>query len=197
LQYLRQTTDVRAVVILVGTMTIFGWSYSVLMPVFADEILGRGARGLGFLVSCNGLGALTAGLTLAVLGDTMRPSRLAFAGIGIFCVSVSALALSRVYWFSAACMVLVGFGLVIFLATSNATLQRRVSDGMRGRIMGIYSFVFNGFFPLGSLVAGFLAHRWNAPFAVLFGAGVCALTALLLARQVSPRSATMDSLKSD
>jgi len=186
LRYIRQTPAVLALVIMVGTVTIFGWSYTVVMPVFADEILHVGGRGLGWLVSGSGLGAVIAGLTLAAIGDKLRPRRLAFTGLGIFCVAVTAMALSKTFWLSVALMVLVGFGQVTFFATCNTTLQRRVPDEMRGRVMGIYAFVFMGFFPLGSLQAGLLAHWRGAPFAVICGAVVCALAAIIVARRVPP-----------
>ena len=193
LRYIRHTPPVLALVVLVGIMTIFGWSYSVLMPIFADQILGAGPGGLGWLVSCNGMGALTAGLTLAAIHNGVRPRVLSFTGIGIFCVSVTALALSRVFWLSALCMVFVGFGLVTFFATSNITLQRWVPDNMRGRVMGIYSFVFIGFFPLGSLQAGMLAHLTSAPIAVFCGAVVCAVATLTLGRFAGKDSAAPPS----
>lgn len=186
LRYARHTPPVFALLVLVSIMTVFGWSYSVLMPIFADQILHGGPKGLGILVSCNGVGALCAALTLAAVTDKVRPRWMAFIGIGIFCAGVTALALSRTFWLTAAMMVFVGFGLVTFFATSNTTIQRRVSDHMRGRIMGIYSFAFGGFFPVGSLVAGSLAHGVSAPFAVIVGACVCALAAVVVARLVPP-----------
>ncbi|MSR64465.1 MAG: MFS transporter [Verrucomicrobiae bacterium] len=186
LRYARHTPAVFALLILVSIITIFGWSYSVLMPIFADQILHGGPRGLGILVSFNGVGALTAALTLAAVTDKVRPRRMAFTGIGVFCIGVTALALSEIFWLSAAMMVLVGFGLVTFFATSNTSLQRRVSDHMRGRIMGIYSFSFAGLFPIGSLMSGFLAHKVSAPFAVIFGACMCGATAIVVAQLVPP-----------
>jgi len=186
LRYMRQNPPVLALVAMVGMVTIFGWSYTVLMPIFADQILHRGARGYATLMSMSGVGAVTAALTLAAITDRVRPRRLAFTGLGIFCVAVTAMALSKWYWLSAACMVFVGFGHVMFFATSNTTLQRRVPDEMRGRVMGIYAFVFMGFFPLGSLQAGLVAHWVDARFAVIFGAAVCAVAAVVVSRLVPP-----------
>ena len=187
LRYIRKTPSIFAVLALVGIMTIFGWSSSVLMPIFADQVLHSGPGGFARLVSCNGLGAVIAALTLAMVIDRVGPRSLSFGGIGIFCVSVVAMALSTDFWFSAACMVLTGFGLVTFFATSITTLQKQVPDHMRGRIMGIYSFVFFGFFPIASLQAGTIAHWAGAPFAVILGAVVCALAAVVAAR-FAPRS---------
>jgi len=186
LRYVRRTPHVLALIALVAIVTIFGWSYSVLMPIFADKILGRGAKGLGMLMSCNGIGALAAALTLAAVTDKVRPRRMAFTGIGVFSVAVTVLGLSKTFWLSGVAMMFVGFGLVTFFATSNGALQRRVPDEIRGRVMGIYSFSFMGLFPIGSLLTGLLAHRITAPYTVIFGACVCALAAIVVAKLVPP-----------
>lgn len=178
LRYIRGAPPVFAQLALVGTITIFGWSYSVLIPVFAAQILHAKADGYAGLLSCSGLGAVTAALTLAAWSGRFSSRNLSFAGVAIFCASAVALAFSSVFWISAACMALTGFGLVMFFASSITMLQTEVPDAMRGRVMGIYAFVFNGFFPIASLQAGLVADRAGAPFAVIFGAAVCALAAL-------------------
>jgi len=93
-------------------------------------------------LSCNGIGAVTAGLTLAAIPDRVRPRRLAFFGIGVFCIAVTAAGVVQgVLVFPPRRWCSFGFGLVTFFATSNATLQRRVPDAMRGRVMGLYSLL--------------------------------------------------------
>lgn len=86
---------------LTATMAVFGWSYTVLMPILAEDILGRGARGMNHLVSCNGIGAPCGGLAAPKLSDSMRPRPLVFTGIGIFFAAVSVVAFSKVFWLSA------------------------------------------------------------------------------------------------
>jgi MFS family permease len=189
LSYIGKSRPAAALMVLVGAMAVFGWMFSVLMPVFAGDILQLGARGFGFLVSANGVGALTGALTLAVVADRVRPRKLLFTGIWVYCVSVSVFGISRAPWLSALGLVGTGWGLVMFFATANTALQRRVPDALRGRIMGIYALVFGGLSPFGSLLAGVLAQKVNAPFVAVFGAAVCAVCAVVIARLVPPTQA--------
>lgn len=190
-RFLRHAPPVAALLVLVATLATFGWSYTVLMPIFADHILGRGPGGMGLLVSCNGIGALLGGLAVAKFGDTVRPRRLVFAGIGIFAVATTVFAVSRLFWLSATALAFVGFGLIMFSATSNTAVQRRVPDELRGRVMGIYMMCFGGLHPVGALIAGALAHHFGAPSAVLTGIAICVAAAVIVARLVPPVSSAV------
>ncbi len=171
--YIRSDAIVMAIIILVAVTTVFGWSYSVLLPIFADKILGAGAVGFGNLLSANGIGALISALTVAGVGDRVHPRKLVYMGLSLFVVSIFVFAFSKIALLSMLCMVGVGMGLISFFATANSSLQRRAPDHMRGRVMGIYVLVFQGFFPFGSLGIGWLAHIVGAPVAVACGALVC------------------------
>ena len=187
--YVRHTPPVLGLLALVSTVTIFGWSFSVLMPVFAGEVLKGGAVTLGNLMSAVGSGALLSALSVAAIGYRVVPRRLLFSGLTIFVVAVSLFALSRNLSLSMGLSVMVGFGLITFYVTANTALQRRVPDHLRGRVMGIYAVAFGGLMPIGSLQVGAMAQAIGVTWTVLIGAAVCALAAYVVSRMVPPSQA--------
>jgi MFS family permease len=172
----------RTVLSLVALVSLFGWPYSVLMPVFAKDILHVGATGYGCLMAVNGLGALLGALTLASLGGQVRRRKLLFTGVLGFSVMTFIFALSRNVWLSGAALACGGWFMIIFFATANTSVQLRSPDALRGRIMGIYALAFIGLSPVGSLLAGTVARETSAPFAIAAGAVICAVAALVTMR---------------
>lgn len=187
LRYVRNHRILRAIVALVTVVSLFGWSYSVLLPVFARDVLHVGASGYGYLMAANGVGALAGALTLASLGETPYRRKLFFGGLFGFCAMILAFALSKVYWLSAATLAGSGFFMIIFFATANTAVQRRVPDELRGRVMGIYALAFLGLTPFGSLIAGVIAHVASASFAVSLGAIICFVAGLAVMKLVPPQ----------
>jgi len=185
LRYLVTNRALRQVVALLAVFSVFGWSYGVLMPVFARDVLKAGARGLGYLMTSNGIGALAGALTVATLSEYPRKQML-FGGAFVLSAALIGFALSRTFLLSAALLALVGLGGVAFMSTANTTIQVSVPDEMRGRVMGVWGLVFAGTAPLGSLQAGTIAQYLTAPDAVAIGAcitGCAAVVALIAARR--------------
>src|SRR5690348_5289821 len=149
---------VRTILLLFFAVGVFGWSYAVMMPAFARDVLGRGANGYGLLISASGAGALIGALFVAAYGHLVTPRKLAFGGIYLFSAGLTALAFTRSFYSSLGCLFLAGLGMLLFVATSNTTLQTIVPDEMRGRVMGIWSLVFGMMIPVGSLEAGAVAN---------------------------------------
>ncbi|CAN5155265.1 MFS transporter [soil metagenome] len=176
----------RSLVGLITVFSLFGWSYVVLMPVFARDVLGVGAGGFGLLMAANGAGAFCGAMALATLGDRFDRRRLVFLGAFGLAAMLMVFTLSRNVWLSGSCLVLAGFFMIIFFATANTTVQLRSPDALRGRIMGIYMLAFVGLSPFGSLIAGALARATNAPVTVAAGAAICALAAALTQRTAPP-----------
>lgn len=177
-RYAGRKRPVRALLMLLGMNSLLGMSYVVLMPIFADQILHGGARGLGFLMGASGVGALGGALSLAHrqgLRGLGLWIALATAGFGLSLILFSQ---SRVFWLSAALLVPVGFCMIIQMASSNTLIQAMVPDTMRGRVMAVYSMMFMGMAPFGALLSGALAHRIGAPATVAIGGGVCMIGAL-------------------
>ena len=177
----------RAVVGLVTVVSLFGWPYSVLLPVFARDVLHTGASGYGYLMAANGLGALAGALALASVGDSVARRKLFYGGLYGFCGTLVVFALSRVYWLSAAALTGSGFSMIIFFATANTAVQTRVPDELRGRVMGIYALAFLGLTPFGSLGAGATARVIGAPLTVTIGAMVCLIVGLVTMRVMTPQ----------
>src|SRR6266550_3147901 len=147
-----------------------GWRFRLvlhlLMPAFARDVLGRGANGYGILISASGAGALIGALIVAAYGHLVTPRKLAFSGVYLFSAALTAVAFARSFYLAVAFLFLAGFGMLLFFATSNTTLQTIVPDEMRGRVMGVWSLVFGAMIPMGSLEAGAVAHFWGTPFAL-------------------------------
>jgi len=178
-QFARKAAAVRAVLLLLGVVSLVGMPYSVLMPVFADKILHGGARGLGILMGSTGVGALLAALVLAAKTGLKGLSRwIAFAAGG-FGVSLALFSLSRQFWLSTALLIPVGFCMMLETSSSNTLLQAMVPDELRGRVMSLYSMMFMGMAPFGAFFGGALADRIGAPLTVMMGGIACIGAALL------------------
>ncbi len=183
LRYILKNRVAQMIVLIVGISTLFGFSYSTLMPAYAADILKVGEKGLGFLNTAVGLGALCGSLLVASLSRLPRKGWLLLAGSLLFPSALLLFAFSRSYLFSLAILVLVGVGFVTQNSTGNTILQSVVPDNLRGRVMAVFSFMFFGMTPFGSLLAGSIAQAFGPVAGVAFGAGVnllFSLTVLLL-----------------
>jgi len=184
LRYVRGHRFLLGIISLVTIVSLFGWPYSVLLPVFARDVLQ--ASGYGYLMAANGVGALFGALTLASLGDSVARRKLFYGGLFGFCIMLAVFALSHVYWLSALALAGSGFFMIIFFATANTAVQTRVPDDLRGRVMGIYALAFLGLTPFGSLLAGAIARATSASFAVSLGAVICLVAGLVTMRLARP-----------
>jgi MFS family permease len=172
-RFVVQTAPMRAILLLLGLVSLVAMPYTVLMPIFADRILHGGARALGILMGATGVGALLGALTLAARTGVQGLGRwVAFACAG-FAVSLVAFGLSRHFWLSAALLVPVGFSMMLQMSASNTLIQSMVPDHLRGRVMSVYSMMFMGMAPFGALFGGAVADRLGAPLAVIMGAVAC------------------------
>jgi len=180
---------VRTILVLFLAVGVFGWSYAVLMPAFARDVLGRGANGYGVLMSASGLGAFVGALVIATYGHLFTPRRLALGGVWLFSAALLAVSFTRNFVPALVLLFVGGFGMLLFFATSNTVLQTIVPDEMRGRVMGVWSLVFGAMIPLGSLEAGTVAHWLGTSFALAFGAIICAVSALVTLFVIQRREA--------
>ena len=176
--YVGRTGPVRALLFLLGLISLLGMPYVVLMPIFAVQILHGGARGLGLLMGASGVGALIAALSLAARRSARGLGRLvAFSAAG-FGASLILFSLSRSFWLSVVLLMPVGFCMIVEMAASNTLIQTLVPDKLRGRVMSVYSMMFMGMAPFGALLAGMLAHHLGASTTVALGGGVCIVAAV-------------------
>ena len=174
----------RALVLNTALLSIFGFPYLVLMPVFARDVLHVGAAGLGFLMASVGIGAVVAALGVAAFGPRLPKGRLLVWGGPAFGLAIAAFALTPWVPLAVAILVVSGGAMVANNAVTNTLLQTIVPDGLRGRVMGAYTFVFVGMAPLGAFQAGWLAGRVGVQAAVAASGLVCVLGSLALWRLV-------------
>jgi len=187
--YVWQNRRMRTILILFAVVGVFGWSYSVLMPAFARDILKVGQSRYGMLFSANGLGALAGALTVASAGNQLNRRLLVLGGLCVFSGMLLLLAWVENYYCALLVLAVAGWGLLLFFSATNTLLQTAASDHMRGRVMGIWTLVFGGTTPLGGLEAGTVSHYLGVRWALSLGALICALAALvvwLVVRQRQP-----------
>jgi MFS family permease len=169
LQYMRQSRAVSGLMGVIAIYSIFGFQYLTMMPVIARDVLHTGASGYGLLLTFVGIGALTGALSLAGLGGRIRRGRLfnatayAFAGLTIL------FSLQRTIHLAAAVLLFLGLTMLINGALANGILQSVVPDELRGRVMATYVFVYVGFTPIGSFIAGALARLIGVEWALFVG----------------------------
>jgi predicted MFS family arabinose efflux permease len=180
---------VRTILLLFLGVGVFGWSYAVLMPAFARDVLGRGANGYGILMSASGTGAFVGALLVATFGHLFTPRKIALGGVWLFSIAILAVSFTKSFPLALVFLFAAGFGMLLFFSTSNTVLQTIVPDEMRGRVMGLWSLVFGAMIPLGSLEAGAVAHWAGTPFALAFGAIICAASALVTLFAIRRRDA--------
>ena len=144
------------------------------MPIFANDVLRVGVKGLGALMSSAGLGALIAALLLARLGDFEHKGRLLIVSSFVFSLALILFALSKVYALSLAALACVGWASVTAVSLINTLLQQLVPDGFRGRVMSLFMLTFAGVVPFGNLFAGMVAHVWGVSLTVAASGFICA-----------------------
>jgi len=181
-RWVNQTKVIRALLLLIGVMSLVAMPYTVLMPVFADKILHGGARGLGILMGATGVGALLGALTLAAKTGVKGLGRwvtISCASLGITLICFS---FSTSFWLSVALLLPAGYSMMLQMACSNTLIQTMVPDHLRGRVMSVYSMMFMGMAPFGAFFGGALADRIGAPVTIGLGGAACVLGAIWFGR---------------
>ena len=171
--YVSGFRPIRTILLLFALTCLVGWPYSVLLPVFAGNVLHGGAHTLGWLTAASGVGALSSALALAMRRSVVGLTRTAQAAAALLGVGLILFGLSRVLWLSLILMVVVGFGLIQVMAVSNTIIQSLVPDDKRARVMSYYTMAFFGAAPFGSLIAGAVAQHIGAPYTVVATGTFC------------------------
>jgi MFS family permease len=171
--YVTSFVPIRSILLLLALISLVGMQYTVLMPIFAGQVLHGGAHTLGFLMGASGVGALAGAMFLATRKNVLGLGGLVPLASAVFGAGLIALGLSRFLWLSLLLMPFVGGAMMIQMAGSNTILQTIVDDDKRGRVMSFYSMAFLGMAPFGSLLAGGLAHYTGAPRTVMISGTIC------------------------
>ncbi len=177
---------IRAILVLLALSSMMGMSYQVLMPIFASKVLGGGPHTLGFLMSAAGLGALSGAFFLASRESVRGLGRWIVIASSAFGLGLMGFSFSSSLFLSLALLLLVGFGMMVHMASSNTILQTISEERMRGRVMSFYSMAFMGMTPFGNLLAGTLADLIGAQWTTFLGGFVCVVGSMVFLR-VLPR----------
>ena len=185
IQFMKSKPEIYRIILLIAVFSLIGIPYITFLPVFAVEVFRTGPKGLGFLVSAAGTGALTAALSLAFKGDIKDKNR--FMSISALCFSFSlfAFSLSKNFYLSIVILIFIGWGIVSFLATANSFIQLSVPDNLRGRAMSVYALVFLGTAPLGNSLLGVLADSFGTARAVSISAIFCIIASIIFSVKIS------------
>ena len=185
--YALRTPALRFVLSLQIVLSFCVFNFSVYVPLLARDVLGMGAEGFGLLMTCLGVGALTAGLSLGAIG-VLRPTLIA-AALAVACGCLVGLGFTRVLWPAALVLAVTGFSGTIVMAGCNTALQLGAPDALRGRVMSLYSLLSGGIFPLGAFWVGFVSEHWGVSRAFLVNGaiGLVAVGALTLWQRFKPR----------
>lgn len=185
LDFLRSERRVNTLVLLTAVLSVFGFPFLVMMPVFARDVLHVQAGGYGALTAAVGAGAMLGALAIAINSRRLaRRGILMVTGGTSFGVLIVLFALSRSFALSLGILALAGCAMIVNNALTNTMIQTLVPDHLRGRVMGFYSFVFVGLSPLGAFQAGSFAEHFGAPWTVGVGGLVCAAAILFAAWRV-------------
>jgi MFS family permease len=175
---------IRAILGLVAFVSLVGVPFSVLLPVYATDVLGGGPRTLGLLMSGVGFGAVAGALFLASRRTVRGLGRVIVAAATLFGTALLLLAFARSAILALPLLTLAGFGMMTQMASCNTVLQTLVEDEMRGRVMSFYTMAFMGTAPIGSLVIGAVAARLGAPAAIGIGGAACIGAAFYFGRRL-------------
>ena len=175
---------IRSLMLQLAWLCLVAMPFSVLMPVFADQILGGGPHTLGFLMTASGVGALSGALWLTTRRSVVGLGRVILFNTIVFGTGLIGFAMSRWLWVSLAFMTVVGFGMMVQMASTNTVIQTIVDERKRGRVMSFYTMSFLGTAPFGSLLAGWLSTHIGAPHTVLLSGVLCLATAAWFSQEL-------------
>ena len=175
---------IRSILLFLSLISLVGTANTTLMPVFAKKILHGGPQTYGFLMAAIGAGAIIGAIFLASRRSVLGLGRIIVIASGIFGIGLISFSLSHFLWLSFSVLLLVGFGMMVHMASSNTILQTMVDDDKRGRVMSLYVMAFMGMAPLGSLAGGSLAGAIGAPYTLAVGGVSCLLGSFIFTKKL-------------
>lgn len=181
LRFVSAEPRIRALVVMLAVASVFGFSFQIVMPVFARQVLLRGPEAYGWMVAAAGIGALIGGLALATLGRHIPQGRAVIVGGVAFGLSLVSLGFVRSFPAVLALLVATGLSMIVQTATTNTMLQTIAPDELRGRVVSVYTFAFIGLSPFGALLAGTIAEQFGPAVFFVTGGTICALSAAITA----------------
>ncbi len=194
LDYITKTPVILNAILLMAFLNVFAMNNNVLVPLLARTTLHQQAEGYGLLAAASGIGALLGGIYLAARSDRGPQRKLLWSGGVGLCIFQLLLAASHTFYLSLCLLFLSGLAMNIFVPLINTTVQVNVKDHLRARVMSVYTIVFLGVTPFGSLLSGTVAHFWSTPAAFAVGAvlGLLSMAFLLLRERKQPVDVTAE-----
>ncbi|MBW4602895.1 MAG: MFS transporter [Calothrix sp. FI2-JRJ7] len=175
---------IRTILLHAAIISLFGIQYTVLVPIYAEKILGGGAETLGFLMAASGIGALAGGIYLATRKTVAGLGKVIVLAASILGLGLMAFSISRHLPLSLLTMLFVGLGTILQVASSNTVLQTIVDEDKRGRVMSLFTMSFLGMTPFGNLLGGALAEKIGAPTTLVIDGIICIIASIFLAKQL-------------
>ena len=175
---------IRTILLLFALLSLMGMPFTVLMPIFASNVLHGGPHTLGFLLGASGIGALISAVSLALRKTVRGLTTMIQISAALFGLGLIGFGLSHYLALSLLLLLVVGFGMMQGMAASNTVIQTLVPEDKRGRVMSYYTMAFVGMAPFGSLLAGGLAHRLGASTAVMITGAFCVAGAIWFSTQL-------------
>ena len=175
---------IRAILLLIALFSFLAMPYTILVPIFATQILHGGAETLGLLMAASGVGALIDGIYLSSRSTVLGLGKVVAYAPAVIGTGLIVFSFSRVLWLSLLMMLVIGCGSILEIASSNTILQTIVEDDKRGRVMSLYTMAFLGTLPFGNLVAGSLASQIGAPITLAIGGALSIVGSFLFAQQL-------------
>lgn len=171
---------IRDMLILLAVLSFAIMQYTVLMPVFAKDILNGGSDTLGFLMASTGVGALIGGIYLASRKSVLGLGKIMAMSAFLFGVMIIIFAFSKNFILSLIILLFAGIGFIALIAASNTIVQTITDDDKRGRVMSFYTMAFMGMAPFGGLSAGAMADRIGGPLTIMISGIVSLICGVIL-----------------
>jgi MFS family permease len=193
LRYIKNNNIILVPLILIAVISLFAMNYSVLIPLLASQTLRQDAAGYGFIMTCMGLGSLTGAMVIAARSQSGPKHAYMIIGALSTCIFMSILGLESTYLIVCITVFVIGLSSIVFTALANSIIQLNSVDKMRGRVMSVYTLVFLGVVPIGSLATGALIEwvglSWTMILSGLVSVGITLLTIYLLRNNRTPKTA--------
>jgi MFS family permease len=161
---------IRTLIIFTGVSSVFGWSYTTLMPLIAQNTFHLGAAGLGYMYAASGLGSLLATILIATFSKKISAEIFILGGSILFAISLILFSYTTHLLPGLILLFLTGLGLLSQFAMMNTVIQSLVISEMRGRVISIYILMFIGLTPVGNIGAGWMAEHLGLEVTMRTGA---------------------------
>jgi MFS family permease len=185
LGYVRRNAVLRALLLAALFFSLFGISYSTVLPAFVDKVLHEGPETFGILNAASGVGAVMGAFVIAQFGDRGRRGSWLVQSMLFFPLILIAFAVNTTYWGALALALLLGTGFMVVFTLINTLLQTNLVDEMRGRVLSLYTLTYFGFTPFGNLIIGSASEFIGLSRAITISAIACLLFAAAIVATTS------------